>query len=198
MTTLQEIYIWLLNNQNNSNSLCLLGYFNYHGLEIELDKQIAIELYQKAAESENRLAQSNLANEYIYGKKNYNLAFKLSKKLAGNYAYGMNNLGFCYEKGIGTNYDEEKAFELYQKAANLGNFDAINNLGWCNYEGIGTDINEEKTFELYQKAANLGNLNGTCNLGWYYCEGIGTEACIDQAVYWYKKSAAQGHQNSNL
>src|ERR1041385_1246803 len=30
---LQEIYNWLLNNQNHLNSVYLLGYFNYHGIE---------------------------------------------------------------------------------------------------------------------------------------------------------------------
>src|SRR6266496_3261592 len=32
---LQEIYSWLLKNQNNSNSIYLLGYFNYYGVEID-------------------------------------------------------------------------------------------------------------------------------------------------------------------
>src|SRR5262249_30189716 len=31
---LQELYNWLLVNQNDSNSIYLLGYFNYHGIEI--------------------------------------------------------------------------------------------------------------------------------------------------------------------
>ena len=43
----QEIYHWLLNNQNNSNSIYLLGYFNYHGIGTDLNKQKAIQLYQK-------------------------------------------------------------------------------------------------------------------------------------------------------
>src|SRR5207245_2610113 len=41
--TLHEAYNWLLNNQNdsNSNSIYLLGYFNYHGIETSADKQKA-------------------------------------------------------------------------------------------------------------------------------------------------------------
>src|SRR5947208_314471 len=43
---LQEIYSWLLNNQNNSNqnnsnSNWLLGYFNYHGIETNINMQKA-------------------------------------------------------------------------------------------------------------------------------------------------------------
>ena len=41
------IYNWLLNNQNNSNYIYLLGYFNYHGIGTDLNKQKAIQLYQK-------------------------------------------------------------------------------------------------------------------------------------------------------
>jgi TPR repeat protein len=33
----------------------------------------------------------------------------------------MTGLGWCYEVGIGTSIDKQKAFELYQKAANLNN-----------------------------------------------------------------------------
>jgi TPR repeat protein len=35
-------------------------------------------------------------------------------------------LGFYYKYGIGTDFDSKKAFELYQKAANLGNIIAQN------------------------------------------------------------------------
>ncbi|GBC07853.1 hypothetical protein RclHR1_07730006 [Rhizophagus clarus] len=193
MITLQQIYIWLLNNQNNTNNICMLGYFKYHGIETEINKKKAIELYQKAAKLENRLAQLYFINEHIYGKgnsKNYNLIFELSKKLAEeDYACGMNNLGFCYLNGIGTNIDEEKAFEFYQKAADSGNFNGINNLGLCYYEGIGTDINEEKTFELHQKAADLGSSNGLGSLGWCYCEGIGTNVNKQKAFELYQKAA---------
>src|SRR5204862_371738 len=54
---LHEIYNWLLNNQNNSNSIYLLGYFNYYGIEIDVNNQKAIELYQRAVELENIVAQ---------------------------------------------------------------------------------------------------------------------------------------------
>jgi TPR repeat protein len=198
MITLQQIYTWLLNNQINSNSICLLGYFKHHGIETDLNKQKAIELYQKAAELENKLAQLNLIDELFYGKdikKDYILAFKLSKKLAEEgYACGINNLGFCYENGFGTDYDEKKAFDLYQKAADLGNFNGIINLGWCYGEGIGTDVNKEKAFELYQKAANLGNNIAQCDLALTYQIGDGIKKNIDQAIYWYKKAAAQGNK----
>src|SRR5438034_373168 len=46
----QEIYNWLLNNQTSSNSIYLLGYFHYNGIETNINKKNALELYKKAAE----------------------------------------------------------------------------------------------------------------------------------------------------
>ena len=43
----QVIYDWLLNNQNHLNSIYLLGYFNYHGIETNINRQNAYDLYQK-------------------------------------------------------------------------------------------------------------------------------------------------------
>ena len=65
---LQEFYNWLLNNQNNSNSIVVLGDFNYWGIGISINKQMAIQLYQKAANLGSSTAQRNLANKYNIGK----------------------------------------------------------------------------------------------------------------------------------
>src|SRR5438309_2022134 len=50
--TLRETYNWLLNHQysDNSNSIYLLGYFNYYGIATKVNLQIAFKLYQTAAE----------------------------------------------------------------------------------------------------------------------------------------------------
>src|ERR1043165_3872256 len=97
--TSQVIYNWLLNNQNNSNAIFLLGAFNYLGIETSVNKKKAFELYQKAA---------NLGN-----------------------VHGISELGNCYYFGVGTNIDKQKEFGLYQKAEKLGNAAGMNNLGIC-------------------------------------------------------------------
>ncbi|RIA89918.1 hypothetical protein C1645_179520 [Glomus cerebriforme] len=48
-------------------------------------------------------------------------AFKLYKKAADlGHLCGMNNLGYFYKEGIGTEINLQKAFGLYQKSAYLG------------------------------------------------------------------------------
>ncbi|CAB4438351.1 unnamed protein product [Rhizophagus irregularis] len=150
--TSQEIYAWLLNNQNNSNSVFLLGIFNHFGIGVNVDQQKAFELYQNVANSGNR--------------------FELYQEAAnlGN-SRGIYNLGYCYSNGIGTNIDKQKAFELYQKAANLGELSGICALGYCYVKGIGTNIDKQKAFELYQKAANLGESYAQYNLASMYENG---------------------------
>ncbi|GBC00064.1 hypothetical protein RclHR1_03730003 [Rhizophagus clarus] len=162
--TLQEINNLLLNDQNNSNYIFLLGNFNYLGIGTDSDKKKAFELYQKAA---------NLGN-----------------------VNGINYLGYCYQNGIETDIDKKKAFELYQKAADLGNAGSRfrkcrwnNNLGYCYQNGIGTDIDKKKAFELFQKAADLGNVIGINNLGYYYQSGIGTDVDKKKAFELFQMAA---------
>src|ERR1043166_4628155 len=66
----------------------------------------------------------------------------------------LNNLGYCYQFGIGTRKNEFKAFELYLKSAEGGNSCAQNNLGYCYQNGIGVIKNEGKAFKWYLKAAS--------------------------------------------
>ncbi|PKY24452.1 HCP-like protein [Rhizophagus irregularis] len=197
---LNEIYKWLLNNQNDSNSIYFLGYFNYHGIEVKVNKQRALEFYQKAANLGNIIAQHNLSSMYIDGEgvdKNYGKAFELSEKLAEKeYISGINMLGYCYYHGIGTDANMGKAFELYKKVADFGSSYGMFNLGYCYENGVGTSVDKNKAFELYQMAANLGDDFAQYNLALMYEKGNGTEKDMDKAIYWYKKSAEQGDEDA--
>ena len=51
---------------------------------------------------------------------------------------GAFQVGYCYQKGIGTKKDLKKAFELYLKSAKLNHIDGIKNVGYCYRNGIGT------------------------------------------------------------
>ncbi|GBC02723.1 hypothetical protein RclHR1_04780010 [Rhizophagus clarus] len=198
--TLQEIYDWLLNSQYYSNSVFLLGIFNQVGIKINVDKQKAFELYQKAANLGNIYGITSLGYCYQHGigtSINKQKGFELYQEAASiGSSRGMCNLAFCYGHGIGTSVNEQKAFKLYQKSANLGNICAINNLGTCYYDGIGIDIDKQKAFELYQKAANLGDSSAQYNLGLMYENGKEVKKDINQAIYWYNKSAEQGNQDA--
>ncbi|RGB37338.1 kinase-like domain-containing protein [Rhizophagus diaphanus] len=193
----QEIYNWLLNNHNDSNSIFLLGYFNNYGIEANINKQKALELYQKAAKLENSAAQFDLAYLHIYGKgidKSYDKVFELSLKLADReYPAGMNLLGYCYNVGIGTDVDKQKAVELYYKAANLGNIRAQCNLGLIYESGDGVEKDYDKVFELANKSANGKHSDGIGLLAYCYYNGLGTDANFQMAFGLYQEAANLGN-----
>ena len=82
---LQKIYDWLLNNQDNSYSIVLLGTFNHFGIEISINEQKAFELYRNAANLENPHGISNLGYCYYKGigtSVNKQKAFELYQEAA--------------------------------------------------------------------------------------------------------------------
>ncbi|RIA89584.1 hypothetical protein C1645_824640 [Glomus cerebriforme] len=201
MINLQEIYLWLLNNQNDPNSIYLFGYFNYYGIVTNINKQKALKLYHKAANLGNHTALFYLANMYMDGEGadvNYKKALEFSEELAGKKcSSGINLLAYCYHNGIGTDVNLPKSFELFQKSADLGNALGMNNLGCCYERGIGTVFNIQKAFELYQKAASLGNYFSQYNLALIYEYGnVPIKKDINKAIYWYKKAAEQGYESA--
>ena len=101
----------------------------------------------------------------------------------------MNNLGVCYEKGIGCEIDESLAIHWYKKAAELGDTTAMANLGYCYEKGIGCEIDLNLAFYWYKKSAELDNPRAMCNLGVCNEKGIGCEIDESLAFYWYKKAA---------
>jgi hypothetical protein len=122
---LQEIYNLLLNNQNNLNSIFILGYFNYFGILINKNDEKAFNFFINATEKKHILAQYFVAFCYKdrYGiMEDEELAFEYFELVASkNYAMGQLEIGVCYGEGIGVNEDLLMALYWYEKAANNGN-----------------------------------------------------------------------------
>jgi len=120
----KEIYNWLLNDQNNLDSIFLLGYFNRVGIETTKDKKKAFSLFMNVSKQDHTLAQCYVGQCYQYGTgiaKNEKLAFEYYEKLANkDYAVGQFKLGYLYGNGIGIKKDLKTAVYWYEKAANNG------------------------------------------------------------------------------
>jgi hypothetical protein len=148
-----------------------LGYCRYHGLGTDCDIPNALVWWKKAA------AQGNLKSQYNLGV-HYQETYKKSKNSQDieeavrwytgaakkNHAGALNNLGTCYEQGIGVEKDIVKAVECYRQAAKLNYPLACYNLAACYEAGedVPEDIKTEKELyqlvtELYQKAADQGD-----------------------------------------
>jgi len=75
----------------------------------------------------------------------------------------MFDLGVLYRDGLGVAQDYDKARELFQKAADAGDADAMNNLGALYGKGLGVAQDYGKAREWYQKGADAGNTDSMFN-----------------------------------
>ncbi|PKK69856.1 kinase-like protein [Rhizophagus irregularis] len=210
----KEIYNWLLNNQNTSESIFLLGYFNYYSIGTTEDKEKAFNLFINASEENHILAQYFVGQSFEYyekaankdyasgqfklgwfydngisvkNKKDLKMAAYWYEKAANNrHLTAMYNLGHLYKNGDGVDKDHQKAFELFKKSAEGGYSSGITMLGRCYSSGIGVNIDKKKAVKLYQKAANLGEKVAQYNLALKYEKGDGVKKDLDKATYWYE------------
>ncbi|GBB99023.1 hypothetical protein RclHR1_00340014 [Rhizophagus clarus] len=190
---LQEIYNWLLNNQNNSNSIFLLGFINIRGIGTNIDLKKAFNLFIDASGKNHILAQYFVGNCYEYGNgttTNKKLAFEyLEKSANNNLSHGQLEIGYLYKIGSGVKQDFNKAFYWYEKAANNGNIIAMHHLGNCYKNGEGVIEDYNKAFELYKLSAEGGYSYGMSMLGYCYNHGVGTKVDKYKAFELYQKSA---------
>jgi hypothetical protein len=139
----KEINNWLLNNQNNSDSIFMLGYFSHAGIETKQNFKKAFNLFINASEQDHVLAQFFIEEIYEYGTKiakNEKLAFEYSEKIANKgYAISQYKLGWLYQNGIGVKKDFKIAAYWYKKAANNGHLIAMHNLGLLYENGNGVE-----------------------------------------------------------
>ncbi|PKK72094.1 HCP-like protein [Rhizophagus irregularis] len=193
----QEFYNWLLNNQNSLNSIFLLGFFNYHGIETNKNDEKAFNLFINSSEKNHILAQYFVGEFYLYGYgtiKNGKLAIEYYKKVVDkNFTPGQVSIGYCYSNGIGVEKDLIKEIYWYKKAAKNGNLMAIYNLGIIYEDGIGIEKDNNKAFKLFKQSAEGGYLDGIMMLGYCYDNGIGTKIDKYKAFELYQNAANLGN-----
>lgn len=101
----------------------------------------------------------------------------------------MTELGIIYSNDENDGYyNIDRANELYQKAAKLGDRNAWNNLGYHFQNGFGLEQNTEKAIEAYTKAGELKNGLGWTNLGDLYYYGELVEENYNLALEYYLKA----------
>ncbi|MDO5774765.1 MAG: tetratricopeptide repeat protein [Spirochaetales bacterium] len=89
----------------------------------------------------------------------------------------------------------KKAFELFNKAYNLGEEQAIINIGLCYLQGNGTEKNEKEAVKCFEQAAEK-NSSGVAyfNLGVCYENGFGVEKDYKKAIEMYGKAVENGEK----
>lgn len=102
-------------------------------------------------------------------------------------------LGYCYQQGVGTPKDLQKAFYQFELSANEGNSCAQNSLAVCYKNGLGVEKDEREAALFFRLSAKQGNSYGQYYLGTCYRDGIGVEKNDRRAVELYRAAAEQGN-----
>ncbi|KAF0437066.1 calmodulin-dependent protein kinase [Gigaspora margarita] len=80
---------------------------------------------------------------------------------------------YCFEKWV--EKDKRKAFNSYQKLAEMDDSYRIFSVGLCYKNGVGVEKDEHKALIYYQKSAKMGEVNGIHNAGYCYLYGVGVK-----------------------
>lgn len=123
----------------------------------------------------------------------------LTQQCEANNAKACLDLGGAYSWGKGVPENQKKAFELFQKACDLGSANGCSNVGFFYEKGVdsaGVAKDLSKAFAFYKKACDMVYAQGCANLGaLYYNGGDGVKKDINAAKNYSKKACSMGDQN---
>lgn len=83
--------------------------------------------------------------------------------------------------------------DLYKKAIDSGDTDAMNDLGALYYDGRGCEQDFTKAVYYYDMAAKLGNRQAQENLGYCYYYGRNVPVDYEKAFHYFALGAFDGH-----
>ena len=136
-----------------------LGFLYFNGYGVEQDPSIAMDYYTKAADLGNTEAMENIANAYLYGngvEQDLELAVEWYQKAM---EYGsldaMAQLAIIYRD---VQNNPELACHTFEKAADLGNYQALMGMGYAYENGVGKQQFLTKALEYYEKALKVAEM----------------------------------------
>lgn len=114
-------------------------------------------------------------------------AVRLYKEISDEKKDGVSyyELGRMYSREV----SEEKAFECYMKAAEMGYTDAYYNVAAAYLNGEGVERDFDKAFEWFKKAANSGDTYSKLKLAECYKRGAGCQRDYAVAMALYQQVA---------
>lgn len=153
-----------------------------------------IETNLNVHESVSATSMSDLLDRYqhyVQIEDYENAALVLMQLSSQGHAISQNELGICYEKGLGVKQDLSLAMKYYEMAAAQDLPLAQNNLGAC-YLNYDECCDYGKAFSYFKLAADKGLALAECNLAKCYFSGMGVKQSFSKAVKYLKSPAEQG------
>jgi TPR repeat protein/peptidoglycan hydrolase-like protein with peptidoglycan-binding domain len=192
-----------LAEKGNASCQSMLGHAYEYGNSVPRDYAMALEWYQKAADSDPR-AQGGLGRLFAEGKgvdRDLEKAVHWYREATTGESVdpsALYNLGRCYELGLGVDKNLDTTASLLERAAELGHAPAKVALGNCYRLGQGCKKDPQRGFDLYHEAAKSGDVLAMRNLGYSYSGGTGVEKNQAEGARWFHQAAERGDIPSQL
>ena len=181
-----------LAENGNTEAMKILSLDWYDDADRGNDKDQAVLWMRRAADLGNPYAML-MIGIHLRNTEQYEEAFEyITKGAEAGIAEGMSDLAGCYENGIGTRQDDEKALFWYKKAAEAGNVVGMIKTGdyLCD-NGYAADARR-----WFEKATEEGDeeLKGWAfyRLGDMYANGLLGAGNISMAVHYYQTASDFG------
>jgi TPR repeat protein len=186
---------WLEKSHSGGNARATYVLGTYYA-EGSKDDSRALALFEKAANMGVGDAMCELGTMYASGRgmrKNYGEACRWwEKAAAAECAKGARHLGEFY---LRVSRHLEKAKHWYEKAAELGDAEAMYALGLMH--GGEESLRDSKvSFKWFEKAAHKGHPAAMTYVGRLYLHGAGTRPDMAEARRWAQKAKAVGDPNT--
>lgn len=146
------------------------------------------------------LAQSGNNSPFVKGmmadillaKGETSKGIELLKESSEYEPQAMFNLALLYAKGDIVEQDYIQAYDLFKKAAQLGDIKSKANVGDMLIRGLGVTQDIDEGISTLIEAAEDGDPGGQYSLGMYYYMGEYVAKDFHLAVYWFKKAYDSG------
>ena len=175
-----------------------LGSMYCYGQGVEKDEEKAFQYFKMAAEhpsKPNAYAQYQLGRMCVdtpeESERWYRLAYqgflRIEQEMPDDKLYYR--LGSMNLHGIGTEKNLELARAYLNRAAIMGNVDAVYGMGKLYLE---SDV--QKAIAMFELASEQGNIYAEYQLGKLYCFGQGVPQNLEVGMDWLKVSASHGNE----
>ena len=179
------VYYWCTAaNLGNAVAQDAMAWCYECGVGVEKNLFTAVDLKMKAANGGYSYAQFDVGNYFYYGysevniEPNAEIAYSWYKKAADqNNGNAQLMVAYCLENGIGTDTNEDKSIEYYEKSASNGIAEAYLDLANI----YSRKKMYDKSLELYKMAVDGKNYLAAVNISDYYCM---VEESVDEAIKW--------------
>jgi hypothetical protein len=129
-----------------------------------------------------------LGKAYFYARNYFGAAHQLTIA-ADTLPEAQNALGYLFAKGLGVVKNEQKAFELYSKAAAAGSGIAMQSLSGSYIDGMYVKQDFGKALDWLEKAVEAGNADALHGIGNMYFNGQGVPKDYAMAAQYFQQAA---------